>query len=118
MISFIVFKIVFGSEELLSNSTLQKLLRAFTTAVAIIIVCVPEGLPLAVSIAMAFSVDMMKEDKLLVKKMAACENLAFTNTICTGKTGTLTQGSMKVKQFFVGAMNYNFEQENLDKIDI
>lgn len=116
MIAFVVFKIIFGSEDLLSNSTLQKLLRAFTTAVAVVIVSVPEGLPLAVSIAMAFSVDKMKDDKLLVKKMSACENLAFTNIICTGKTGTLTEGNMRVKQFFAGGQNYNFDQEDLESV--
>lgn len=118
MIAFVAFKIVFGPEELFSNSTLQKLLRAFTTAVAIVIVSVPEGLPLAVSIAMAFSVDKMKADKLLVKKMAACENLAYTNIICTGKTGTLTEGHMQVKEFYTGGQNYTFGQyrDSLDSL--
>lgn len=91
MVLFIMCKIMFSSsDDLLSNETLQKLLRSFTTAVSIIIVAVPEGLPLAVSIAMAFSVDTMKDDNLLVKKMEACENLAFVKDICTGKTATLT----------------------------
>lgn len=117
MIAFVVFKIVFGPEQLLSNSTLQKLLRAFTTAVAIVIVSVPEGLPLAVSIAMAFSVKRMKEDSLLVKKMAACENLAYTNIICTGKTGTLTEGRMHVREFYAGGQNYQFGRENIESLN-
>jgi P-type E1-E2 ATPase len=90
-------QIVFtSSNELLSNETIQKLVRAFTTGVAIAIVSVPEGLSLAVSIAMAFSISKMKSEHLLVKKMAASENLAYTNIICTGKTGTLTEGNMEV----------------------
>jgi Ca2+-transporting ATPase len=46
---------------------------------------------------MAFSISKMKEQKLLVKKMAATENLAYTNIICTGKTGTITTGELKVR---------------------
>lgn len=73
------------------------ILRIFTTAVAVVIVAIPEGLPLAVSISMAFSVDTMKKDNLLVKKMAACEALGFIKEICTGKTATLTNNDMEVK---------------------
>lgn len=53
----------------MSNETLSKLLDFFTTAVTIVIVAVPEGLPLAVSISMAFSIDTLKKDNLLVKKV-------------------------------------------------
>lgn len=96
-----MMKVMFNSEdELLSNATLQRLIRAFTTSIAIVIVAVPEGLPLAVSIAMAFSGEKMREDKLLVKKNDACENLAYINNICTGKTGTLTTAEMTVKKFY------------------
>ena len=88
---FYIFKIMISSNtQLLTNATLLKVLDFFTTAMAIIIVAVPEGLPLAVSISMAFSIDTMKQDKLLVKKMDACETLGMVNEICTGKTGTLT----------------------------
>ena len=86
------------------------MLRAFTTAVAIVIVCVPEGLGLAVSIAMAFSIDKMKLENLLVKNMAASENLAYTNIICTGKTGTLTEGNMQVKKYYIHGTYRDFNQ--------
>ena len=77
-------------ESLLSNDTLLSLLDFFTTALTIIIVAVPEGLPLAVSIAMAFSIDTMKKDHLLIKKTEACEVMGTVTEICTGKTATLT----------------------------
>lgn len=67
---------------------------------AIIIVAVPEGLPLAVSLSLAYSIDTMKKDNLLVKKFSACESLGLVNTICTGKTGTLTSNDMKVKKYY------------------
>jgi magnesium-transporting ATPase (P-type) len=69
MTLFLIFQIMFTDEELLAASTLQTLLRYFTIGVSIVIVAVPEGLPLAVSIAMAFSVDVMKKDNLLVKNL-------------------------------------------------
>ncbi len=81
---------------LLESETIQRLLRTFTTALAVIIVSVPEGLPLAVSLAMAFSVDQMKKDNLLVKQMASCEKLGYIRDICTGKTATLTEDNMVV----------------------
>jgi P-type E1-E2 ATPase len=100
MLLFIFLKIMFNSNDsLLSNDTLQILIRAFTTSIAIVIVAVPEGLPLAVSISMAFSSEAMRKDQLLVKQNKACEELAFINNICTGKTSTLTTGEMHVEQF-------------------
>lgn len=62
MTIFLALKIIFNGEvELLSNDTLKSILRIVTTAVAIIIVAVPEGLALSVSIAMAFSIKKLKD---------------------------------------------------------
>ena len=57
---------------------------------------------------MAFSVDYMKKDNLLVKKMASMETLGYVKDICTGKTATLTQNKMRVKKFYVGEQSYDF----------
>jgi len=62
MVLFLVCKVAFSSSELLENSTLLKIIDYFTIAITVVIVAVPEGLPLAVSIAMAFSIDIMKRD--------------------------------------------------------
>lgn len=117
MLLFLGMKILFTDDQLLSNETLQKIMRAFTTAVAIVIVSVPEGLPLAVSLAMAFSVDSMKNDNLLVKKMASCESLGYIRDICTGKTATLTENKMVVKKFFVGETSYDFGPTSLTTLN-
>lgn len=61
---------------------------------------------------MAFSISKMKEDNLLVKEMAASENLAYTNIICTGKTGTLTEGNMEVKEYTIGGQSFKFVPED------
>ena len=80
----------------MEGDTLLRILRFFTVGIAIVIVAVPEGLPLAISISMAFSVDTMKADNLLVKKLEAPENLGYIREICTGKTATLTENNMSV----------------------
>ena len=60
-------------------------------------VAVPEGLPLAVTIALAFSVNKMMRDKNLVRHLSACETMGSVTCICSDKTGTLTSGQMQVR---------------------
>lgn len=106
---------MFSSDaSLLSVDTLQRILRYFTIGIAIVIVAVPEGLPLAISIAMAFSVDTMKKDHLLVKKLEAPENLGFIRDIWTGKTATLTNNDMTVNQFYIGERTFDNVGETLN----
>lgn len=111
---------MFSDAEILSWDTLQALLRYFTIAVAIVIVAVPEGLPLAVSISMAFSVDVMKKDALLVKKLEAPETLGYIREICTGKTATLTKNDMTVNVFYTDGQviennNHALQNSSLDE---
>jgi magnesium-transporting ATPase (P-type) len=100
MTLFLIIKIMFTDKGLLDPETLQNMLRYFTIGVSIVIVAVPEGLPLAVSIAMAFSVDTMKKDNLVVKRLEAPESLGYIHQICTGKTATLTKNDMTVNRFY------------------
>lgn len=65
-------------------------------AVVVVIVAVPEGLPLSVTLALAFSMKTMARENNLVKKMHACETIGAVNVIFTDKTGTLTQNRMRV----------------------
>lgn len=102
MSAFLTFKIMFSFDSMLSNPTLLKLLEILTTAITIIIVAVPEGLPLAISISMAFSVDTMKnKGGLLIKNLEACETMGVVSEICVGKTATLTKNDMTVNSFYV-----------------
>ena len=59
--------------------------------VAIVVVAVPEGLPLAVMISLAYSVQKMLIDQNFVKKLSSCETMGGANNICSDKTGTLTK---------------------------
>lgn len=71
-------------------------------AVTLIVVSVPEGLPLAVTLSLAFSVKQMLEEKNLVKRLACCETMGSAHVICTDKTGTLTQNNMNVVEIWNG----------------
>lgn len=72
------------------------LLQTFMIAVALIVVSVPEGLPMAVTLSLAYSMRRMLKTNNLVRKMHACETMGATTVICTDKTGTLTENKMQL----------------------
>ena len=72
------------------------LLETLMLAVTLIVVAVPEGLPMAVTLSLAYSMRRMLKTNNLVRKMHACETMGATTVICTDKTGTLTQNQMQV----------------------
>jgi len=82
-------------------------------------VSVPEGLPLAVSIAVAFSLDTMKHNHILMKNVGVLERLASVYEICSGKTSTLTEGKMQVTHFVTQQQHYQNKAHNyFSKCDI
>ena len=80
----------------LSLHTFNTVLLFFMVAVTLIVVAVPEGLAMSVTLCLAYSMRKMMANNTLVRKMHACETMGATNIICTDKTGTLTQNQMKV----------------------
>ena len=68
-------------------------------------VAVPEGLPLSVTIALAYSVGKMKEENNLVRFLQACETMGGADNICSDKTGTLTKNLMTVTRLFIEEKN-------------
>lgn len=77
--------------QILSVDTLNSLVDYLIISITIVVVAVPEGLPLAVTISLAFSVMKMKEENNLVRKLHASETMGGANEVCTDKTGTLTK---------------------------
>ena len=74
-----------------AKNTTEELIKMIITAIAIVVVAVPEGLPLAVTISFAFSVMKMKKENNLVRKLQSSETMGGANEICSDKTGTLTK---------------------------
>ncbi len=80
------------------SSLLSHTMQTLMIAVTLIVVAVPEGLPMAVTLSLAYSMRRMLKTNNLVRKMHACETMGATTVICTDKTGTLTQNQMKIYQ--------------------
>ena len=78
--------------------TINYLLGTLMLAITVIVVSVPEGLPMSVTLSLALSMRRMLASNNLVRKMHACETMGATTVICTDKTGTLTQNQMRVYQ--------------------
>ncbi len=104
IISYIVAVTIIAGRVLMFTLTydfqwipfLAYLLQSVMIAVTLIVVSVPEGLPMAVTLALAYSMRRMLRTNNLVRKMHACETMGATTVICTDKTGTLTQNRMQV----------------------
>ncbi|XP_057433537.1 calcium-transporting ATPase 8, plasma membrane-type-like [Lotus japonicus] len=77
-------------------------IKILTVAVTIVVVAVPEGLPLAVTLTLAYSMRKMMADKALVRRLSACETMGSATTICSDKTGTLTMNQMTVVEVYAG----------------
>ena len=99
----------------------KKILDIIILCISIVVVAIPEGLPLAVTLSLAFSIKKMMDYNNLVRKMHACETMGGANYICTDKTGTLTKNEMSVFQVLTGAwkkeLKQNREVEEVGKLD-
>ncbi|XP_067854735.1 plasma membrane calcium-transporting ATPase 2 isoform X2 [Heptranchias perlo] len=85
---------------------IQFFVKFFIIGVTVLVVAVPEGLPLAVTISLAYSVKKMMKDNNLVRHLDACETMGNATAICSDKTGTLTTNRMTVVQAYVGEVHY------------
>ncbi|XP_035244069.1 plasma membrane calcium-transporting ATPase 2 isoform X4 [Anguilla anguilla] len=85
---------------------IQYFVKFFIIGVTVLVVAVPEGLPLAVTISLAYSVKKMMKDNNLVRHLDACETMGNATAICSDKTGTLTTNRMTVVQAYLGDVHY------------
>ena len=89
------------------------LLQSIMIAVTLVVVAVPEGLPMAVTLALAYSMRRMLKTNNLVRTLHACETMGATTVICTDKTGTLTQNRMQVAQVNIFDKDITLFEENM-----
>lgn len=83
----------------------------FIVAITIIVVAVPEGLPLAVTISLAYSMKRMMKDQNFVRKLQACETMGGCEAICSDKTGTLTLNQMTIVRIYTGGEEHDIEKD-------
>lgn len=116
IILFSVLFIRFLFNTLLPNGKFHDLTRAekgtkfmniFITAITIIVVAVPEGLPLAVTLALAFATTRMTKDGNLVRELRACETMGSATAVCSDKTGTLTENIMTVIKGVIASYGFH-----------
>jgi len=109
ILTFGVTVIYIGTRNPSTQGWLEGIIEAFIIAITIIVVAIPEGLPLAVTISLAYSMKKMALDNNLVKALQACETMGNATNICSDKTGTLTEGRMALVEGWFGD---NFVREN------
>lgn len=95
IVNMIIDKLRTGA-DVFSLATAKHLADVATLGITIIVVAVPEGLPLAVTLALAYGVGKMKDEHNLVRHLESCETMGGANNICSDKTGTLTKNEMTV----------------------
>ncbi|XP_056395717.1 plasma membrane calcium-transporting ATPase 3 isoform X2 [Hyla sarda] len=106
---FVIQTFVVEGKVWLSECTpvyVQYFVKFFIIGVTVLVVAVPEGLPLAVTISLAYSVKKMMKDNNLVRHLDACETMGNATAICSDKTGTLTTNRMTVVQSYLGDVHY------------
>lgn len=97
----------------------KEIVRFVIIAITIVVVAIPEGLPLAVTISLAYSVGKMRDENCLVRRLDASETMGGADQICTDKTGTLTQNQMNTKAIYIGGKSYidnSFDTLNFNSI--
>ncbi|OMO86035.1 Cation-transporting P-type ATPase [Corchorus olitorius] len=128
VLTFVVLTVRFLVEKALRNEFTNwsstdalTLLDYFAIAVTIIVVAVPEGLPLAVTLSLAFAMKQLMDEKALVRHLSACETMGSASCICTDKTGTLTTNHMVVNKLWMCEKIEDIsgnDSKNLDKLGI
>ena len=97
----------------------SKVPKHVNLAVVLLVVSIPEALPLTVGVSLALSVMKMYADGILIKKLDAPERLAGCQEICTGKTATLTENDMRVKEFYLeGCLIKNSRKDTFKNCDL
>ncbi|KAM7539761.1 hypothetical protein Aperf_G00000043825 [Anoplocephala perfoliata] len=106
VLKFTITTFVIEKEPWHTGRHLKRLVGFIITGVTVLVVAVPEGLPLAVTLSLAYSVRKMMDDNNLVRHLDACETMGNATAICSDKTGTLTTNRMTAVQCYIGQKHY------------
>ncbi|KAL7063906.1 hypothetical protein AAHC03_05029 [Spirometra sp. Aus1] len=102
VVKFCIFEFAQKREAWQTSRHLKQLIQFFIIGITVLVVAVPEGLPLAVTLSLAYSVKKMMKDNNLVRHLDACETMGNATAICCDKTGTLTTNRMTVVEAHIG----------------
>ena len=116
LLRFIIDRI--STNTLFDFSLYIQLIHYVIVAITVIVVAIPEGLPLAVTLSLAYSVRKMLKENNLVRKLEATETMGGANNICSDKTGTLTQNKMTLTSFWNGTIVQvgDYDKRTLDTL--
>ncbi|KAI8979786.1 PMCA-type calcium-translocating P-type ATPase [Mycotypha africana] len=107
-----------GQLTTVPTEIVSHIMQILITTITVIVVAVPEGLPLAVTLALAYATKRMLKDNNLVRILAACETMGNATTICSDKTGTLTQNKMAVVAGTIGSSLRFLKDPPLSRFDL
>ena len=117
LVRFLVDKVMHVGLLNWSANDALTIVNYFAIAVTIVVVAVPEGLPLAVTLSLAFAMKKLMSDKALVRHLAACETMGSASCICTDKTGTLTTNHMIVDKVWISDVSKSVSCDtNINKL--
>eukprot|EP00124_Ichthyophonus_hoferi_P002703 Ihof_evm4s196 gene=Ihof_evmTU4s196 len=108
-----LYRIYVLGERELDCHFVSMVIRFIITGVTILVVAIPEGLPLAVTMSLAYSMVKMCEDQNLVRRLEACETMGGATQICSDKTGTLTQNVMTVVKGYIAGEHFDSVDDRL-----
>ncbi|KAJ3096670.1 hypothetical protein HDU97_005700 [Phlyctochytrium planicorne] len=114
MIVYIIFKVRKGGSE--TVTIVNDVINVFIIGVTLVVVAIPEGLPLAVTMALAHATLRMLKDNNLVRHLKACETMGNATTVCSDKTGTLTQNKMTVVAGKISGRDFRNEEADEDEV--
>ncbi|KAF9928668.1 hypothetical protein FBU30_002189 [Linnemannia zychae] len=111
IVKYFVQQALSGEDMPAGSLIFSDLVKIVIQAITIVVVAVPEGLPMAVTLALAYATTQMLQDNNLVRVLSACETMGNATTVCSDKTGTLTQNKMTVVEGTLSLLSFNRPEE-------
>ena len=111
-----VFLRVYSHQSLFDSSAIDTVVNAFIISITVLVVALPEGLPMAVTLSLVHSMKKMKQENNLVKYVDSSETMGNVNELCSDKTGTLTTGEMILTRVFIMNQDYILDKEESNSL--